>query len=232
MSFIDLCLTMFLAEIIHVADFFGGPVAALDAGETLRKLPRSSNAPPGSLIIILLLLVNSLPTGTAIPGRSYPRMSSLKYSIPKPPVPTKYPLKSPRGANLATRVWPVKKPKALCLIVHGGGWHSGYFDGLVGVLNKENIFCASYDQVNSGYSDAEPDSPKPGEVMHIRNFDCLVEDVCAAVDWMQKEAANTEAPVFLFGESLGGLQVIIVFGTLKSSQLLCIVIHNLLLLYR
>jgi alpha-beta hydrolase superfamily lysophospholipase len=133
-------------------------------------------------------------------------MSSLKYSIPAPLVPTKFSLKSPRGASLTTWVWPVKEPQALCLIVHGGGWHSGYFDDLASVLNTADIFCASYDQVNCGYSDPEPDSPGLG-VMHVRNFDCLVEDVCAGVDWVQKEAGNTEAPVFLFGESFGGLQV-------------------------
>lgn len=134
-------------------------------------------------------------------------ISALKYKIPTPPTPTKFPLKSPRGANLATRVWPpVKnKAKALFLIVHGGGWHSGYFEALVGPLVKENIFCASYDQVSCGYSDPEPGAP-PG-VMHLNSFDCLVEDVAAAIEWMQKEASNTTAPVFLFGESFGALQV-------------------------
>lgn len=99
----------------------------------------------------------------------------------------------------------MKKPRALFLIVHGGGWHSGYFQNLVGPLGKENIFCASYDQVNCGYSDPEPGAP-PG-VMHLHSFDCLVEDVVAAIEWIQKEAANTTAPVFLFGESFGALQV-------------------------
>lgn len=135
-------------------------------------------------------------------------LTPLKYRIPAPPTPTKFPLKSPRGASLVTRVWPVKKPKALCLIVHGGGWHSGYFGDLTSVLTKEGIFCASYDQVNCGYSDPEPDSPDSG-AMHIHSFDCLVEDVVAAIEWMQKEADNnTTAPVFLFGESFGALQVI------------------------
>jgi alpha-beta hydrolase superfamily lysophospholipase len=95
----------------------------------------------------------------------------------------------------------------LLLIVNGGGWHSGYFEDLAAVLNKANIVCASSNQVNCGYSDPEPDSPKPG-VMHVCNFECIVEeDGCTGVDWMQKEAGNTEAPVILLGESFGGLQV-------------------------
>lgn len=137
-------------------------------------------------------------------------MSSLKYQVPSPPIPTKFPLKSPRGANLATRVWPVKNnksAKALCLLVHGAGGHSGYFDSLATHLTENDIFCASYDQVNCGYSDPEPDTPSPG-VTHVRNFDCFMEDVCAAIEWMQMEAGTTTAPVFLFGESFGALQVI------------------------
>lgn len=63
--------------------------------------------------------------------------TSLKYIVPSPPNPTKFHLRSPRGANLATRVWPLAeisnpdvKLVALCLLVHGGGWHSGYFHNL------------------------------------------------------------------------------------------------------
>jgi alpha-beta hydrolase superfamily lysophospholipase len=90
--------------------------------------------------------------------------------------------------------------------VHGGGWHNGYFQELAIFMNRDGIFCASYDQVSCGYSEQEPDTPAPG-VTHVRNFDCFVEDVCAAIEWMQKEADNIEAPVFLFGESFGSLQV-------------------------
>jgi alpha-beta hydrolase superfamily lysophospholipase len=151
-----------------------------------------------------------LTPARSIPGRTYPvRMSSLKYQVPSPPTPTKFPLKSPRGANLATRVWPARNnnsAKALCLLVHGAGTHSGYFDSLATHLTQHDIFCASYDQVNCGYSDPEPDAPSPG-VTHVRNFDCFMEDVCAAIEWMQMEAGTTSAPVFLFGESFGSLQV-------------------------
>jgi alpha-beta hydrolase superfamily lysophospholipase len=82
---------------------------------------------------------------------------------------------------------------------------TGYFQDLAFFLNKDGIYCASYDQVNCGYSDPEPDTPASG-VVHVRNFDCYIEDVCAAVEWMQ-EADNTGAPVFLFGESFGALEV-------------------------
>jgi alpha-beta hydrolase superfamily lysophospholipase len=107
----------------------------------------------------------------------------LSYDVPSAPSPTKFPLYSPRGSHLAARVWSplidTENIVALCLLVHGGGWHSGYFQDLATYLNQHGIFCASYDQVNCGYSDPEPDIPSPG-VVHVRDFDCFVEDLCEA----------------------------------------------------
>jgi alpha-beta hydrolase superfamily lysophospholipase len=91
-------------------------------------------------------------------------------------------------------------------MIHGGGWHSGYFDQLATSLSQDGIFSASYDQIGCGYSEPDPDSPSAG-VAHVRVFDWFVEDLCAAIGWMQEEASNTQAPVFLFGESFGALQV-------------------------
>ena len=139
----------------------------------------------------------------------------LQHPIPNPPSPVRFPLTSPRGAKLATRVWRNQgifdlispKPKALLLIVHGSGWHSGYFEGLADHLGRAEIFCASYDQPGMGYSEAEQSSPRP-DVIHISDFDWLVQDVFAAVDWMILEAGNPkDVPVFLLGESFGGIQV-------------------------
>lgn len=205
MSFLDLALTLFLTELIGVADIFRN--AAPLAGE--KQNPRAFKGDTSFALIFLLFLTSLTPAG-AIPGRTFPtRMQSLKYQVPAPPIPTKYPLKSPRGATLATRVWPInssKNPKALCLLVHGGGWHSGYFDDLATHLTQNDIFCASFDQVNCGYSDPEPDTPAPG-ITHVRDFDCFMEDVCTAIEWMQMEAGTTTTPVFLLGESFGALEV-------------------------
>ncbi|KAG7365916.1 lysophospholipase L2 [Nitzschia inconspicua] len=143
-----------------------------------------------------------------------PTMQSrpLRFPIPAPPIPSKTQLVSPRGAKLATRVWPsIKKvPSALCLLVHGGGWHSGYFETLATSLTKHNIFVAAYDQPGDGYSEPEPDAPSP-TVKHVRSFDWFVEDVFEALEWMKQEADVTKSdniPVYLFGESFGGLVVL------------------------
>ena len=135
----------------------------------------------------------------------------LKYPVALPPTPTNFGLTSPRGAKLATRFWPVPESssattKALCLIVHGSGSHSGYFEGLANVLTAAGIACGSYDQVSCGYSDPEPGTPRPG-VTHIQNFECFIEDLFEAVKWLKKESGEENLPLFLIGESFGGLQV-------------------------
>lgn len=130
------------------------------------------------------------------------------YKIPDPPLPTQFKLHSPRGAQLATRVWSCNsKPRALVLLVHGYGWHSGYFDELATHLSrKEVIFCASFDQVCQGYSESEPGAPSG--YVHVDSFDDWVADVFAALTWAQAECGYKDLPVFFIGESFGGLEVL------------------------
>lgn len=139
-------------------------------------------------------------------------MPSLKKpAVPQPPAPAANPLYSPRGAKLATRIWKNTKngesPRAVCLIVPGGGWHSGYFETLALFLNQKGFACSSYDPVGMGYSEAEPGAPEG--YIHIEKFDDLVEDIFAAVVWTRKQLqCSTDVPTFLIGESFGGLQVL------------------------
>lgn len=129
----------------------------------------------------------------------------MSYQIPPPPTATSFPLRSPRGARLATRVWPCSNPKALLLLVHGGGWHSGYFAEFAKRLNRDGIFCCSFDQVSHGYSEAEPGAPRG--LIHMLEFDDWVEDIVEAAQWAKKECGKS-VPLFLYGESFGGLQVL------------------------
>jgi alpha-beta hydrolase superfamily lysophospholipase len=140
---------------------------------------------------------------------------SMPFTVPSPPVPAASPLVSPRGAKLATRVWSpaysvghdnYDNIQAVCLLVHGGGFHSGYFEGLAGRLNRDGIFVAAYDQVCMGYSDPEPDAP--AGYIHVKQFSDLVDDVFAAAVWAQQQAGDAATPFFLLGESFGGLQVL------------------------
>jgi alpha-beta hydrolase superfamily lysophospholipase len=92
------------------------------------------------------------------------------------------------------------------LLVHGYGYHSGYFDELARRLNQEGVFCAAFDQVGHGYSDPEPGAPEG--FVHVNSFDDWVEDVFAALTWAKSECGYSDLPTFLFGESMGGLQVL------------------------
>jgi alpha-beta hydrolase superfamily lysophospholipase len=171
-----------------------------------------------------------MSSSTSSPTRQF------KYPVATSPPPTKYKLQSPRGPILATRIWfptatitkpsssqlsskpQTKPPTALVLLVHGGGWHSGYFEELAKCLttttsNSSNVIVGSYDQVGCGYSDKEPGTPPGHGVGHINSFDDLIEDMFEAVTWLKTEAADptgvdtTATPLFLIGESFGGLQV-------------------------
>ncbi|GKY90867.1 hypothetical protein MPSEU_000059500 [Mayamaea pseudoterrestris] len=132
----------------------------------------------------------------------------MSLHIPEPPTPTAFSLRSPRGAQLATRVWPCSRPKALLLLVHGGGWHSGYFNNFAKHLNQHDIFCCSFDQASHGYSEDERGAP--AGCIHMAEFDDWLEDVIEAVHWAGKEcgSANKVIPLFLYGESFGGLEVL------------------------
>ena len=137
-------------------------------------------------------------------------MPSLKKpAVPPPPEPTVNPLYSPRGAKLATRIWKnnAKRPRAVCLMAPGVGWHSGYFEPLALLLNQKGFACSSYDPVGMGYSEAEPGTPEG--CIHINKFDDFVEDIFAAVVWTNQQLqCSTDVPIFLIGESFGGLQVL------------------------
>ncbi len=138
-------------------------------------------------------------------------VSQKKPCVPQAPEPQVNPLYSSRGAKLATRVWrnntKGESQRAVCLIVPGGGWHSGYFEQLALFLNQKGFSCSSYDPVCMGYSEAEPGTPKG--CIHIEKFDDLVEDVFTAVVWTKKQLqCSADVPIFLIGESFGGLQVL------------------------
>lgn len=135
----------------------------------------------------------------------------MPFCVPEPPKNIEPPLVSLRGARLATRLWfPASRDvKAIYLIVHGAGWHSGYYEGLAGRLNRDGILCAAYDQVCMGYSDPEPGTPQG--YIHIRNCNYLVDDLFLAAEWAIERAktmTDKELPFFLLGESSGGLQVL------------------------
>lgn len=91
------------------------------------------------------------------------------------------------------RRWPAAEPaRGTVLIVHGMGDHSGRFDGLA-----ETLATAGFDVVAG---DLTGHGSAPGPRGHIDRWQELLDDVDS---WWR--AAGMPAPLFVLGESMGGL---------------------------
>ena len=143
----------------------------------------------------------------------------IDFVLPEPPTEVVPNLYSPRGAKLAVRIWkpngmsPSKPPKALVVIVHGGGWHTGYFSNLgTELATNHNILVVGYDQPGCGYSEKEPSAPDGKWIMHVESFDDFIADIFNAVDYAKQYLLDADTakniPIFLLGESYGGVQVL------------------------
>lgn len=103
------------------------------------------------------------------------------------------------GVRLFYRTWDVPEPRGRVILVHGLGDHSGRYRHVAGRLTE------------AGYSACAPDLRGHGQSRgrrgHARAFDRLLRDV----DRLRRRTAEGGAgapPLFLLGQSLGGLVVL------------------------
>lgn len=107
--------------------------------------------------------------------------------------------------NVVERVWNVPTdsvPKAGLVIIHGGCWHTGWFGELGDLLSSPDhcIRVSGPDLVAHGMSD----DVFPGYRNYCESFDELANEARAAV--VRARAALPDGtPIFLLGESMGGL---------------------------
>lgn len=99
------------------------------------------------------------------------------------------------AATLFGQSWRPEQPKAVVLVVHGFGEHSGRYGYLVPPLTAAG--CAVYSLDHRGHGRS------PGKRGHIDSFDDYLADVRALAAFAQ--AASPGLPVVVFGHSLGGL---------------------------
>lgn len=99
------------------------------------------------------------------------------------------------AATLFGQSWRPEQPKAVVLVVHGFGEHSGRYGYLVPPLTAAGYAVYSLDHRGHGRS--------PGKRGHIDSFDDYLADVRALAAFAQ--AASPGLPVVVFGHSLGGL---------------------------
>lgn len=94
------------------------------------------------------------------------------------------------------RQWwlPEGKPKAVIIIVHGYGEHSGRYSSVVEYFNTHNYACYTFDLRGHGRSE--------GPRTLIKSFDEYIMDVEDILSDVQKSKPGL--PIFLLGHSLGG----------------------------
>ncbi|VEP13392.1 Alpha/beta hydrolase fold protein [Hyella patelloides LEGE 07179] len=100
-----------------------------------------------------------------------------------------------KGLKLYYQSWhPPALAKAVLVIVHGHGAHSGIFRGMVKYLLECNYVVYSFDLRGNGRS--------PGQRGYINNWAEFRADLKAFLDLVTAE--NADLPLFLMGQSLGG----------------------------
>lgn len=100
------------------------------------------------------------------------------------------------GMRFFTQRWLPASPKALIVLIHGLGDHSGRYQHVINHFAHAGYAVAAYDQRGHGLSD--------GRRGDFDTFGQLVDDLHAFV-WETKHETKTGTPVVLIGMNVGGL---------------------------
>ncbi len=101
--------------------------------------------------------------------------------------------KSKDGLTLFYQSWIPDHPKAMLLIVHGFGEHTGRYQNVVDALLPEGYALHAFDLRGHGKSE--------GITNYVDSFDQYIDDVKAFHDVIRK--TNPDLPLFLLGHSMG-----------------------------
>jgi alpha-beta hydrolase superfamily lysophospholipase len=103
------------------------------------------------------------------------------------------------GLSLFRRTWrPTGRTRAVLVNVHGLGDHSGLYPALVQFFTARGVAVYAYDVRGNGRS--------PGQRAYVERWDEYLDDLARFLELVHKEEPGT--PVFLLGNSLGGLIVL------------------------
>jgi alpha-beta hydrolase superfamily lysophospholipase len=98
--------------------------------------------------------------------------------------------------ELFYQLWqPVGEAKAVVIICHGVGEHSGRYMNLVKPLNKHSYIVCGYDHLGCGKS--------TGKRGHIESWDDYHSGLRSCLQFVQ--TSLPQIPVFLYGHSMGAL---------------------------
>jgi len=101
------------------------------------------------------------------------------------------------GIELFFQEWTVPSPKAMLVVVHGLGEHSGCYDNLLDAVSGDGISVYACDSRGFGRS--------AGKRGCLSSFMDYVDDQKIFVDTLK--SANPKLPLLMLGHSLGGLIV-------------------------
>ncbi len=120
---------------------------------------------------------------------------TLSNSIPQ----SKFTLTTNDGLALFARSWgDAQTSRAVVVLVHGLGEHCGRYEHVAQALISESFYVLGFDQRGHGRS--------PGKRGHIPSYDQPLDDIAVAIEHAQADAPGL--PLFLYGHSLGGLEVL------------------------
>lgn len=92
------------------------------------------------------------------------------------------------------QIWQAKETKAVVVLVHGMGEHSGRYKHVAKKLNENDFSVVAFDQFGHGKT-----SGKRG---HNPNFEAVLESVTKTIE--KAKVLFPEKPIFLYGHSMGG----------------------------
>ena len=100
--------------------------------------------------------------------------------------------------NFYGQIWEAENTKAVVVLVHGMGEHSGRYNHVAEKLTENNFSVVAFDHFGHGKTE--------GKRGHNPNFEAVLESVTRTIDKAKEEFPNK--PIFLYGHSMGGNVVI------------------------
>ncbi|MCP4132226.1 MAG: alpha/beta hydrolase [bacterium] len=99
------------------------------------------------------------------------------------------------GEQIFFQCWHVDNPRAIMVISHGLGEHSGRYMNIINKLDGENISIFALD--HRGHGDSS------GKRGHVDSFNDYIYDLKTLIDMIK--GTNEDLPMVLLGHSMGGL---------------------------
>ena len=100
------------------------------------------------------------------------------------------------GQKIFTRYWPIEAAaKAVVIIVHGLGEHSGRYTHVAEALNEAGYICYALDHRGHGHSE--------GARFQVSNYDNFIDDLKLFYDSIKEKHSDNK--IFILGHSMGSV---------------------------